>query len=275
MRLPHRAHAADATRPAIWSCGAARDDASGVRVINCAARRHRSTRTALVEALQVGHLAGAALDVFVPGAAAGRSPASRLAAGCCHAAPRRLHRGSPGLRRAAKPPSSSSISCSRGMVGSRSTWPPSTAPSSTSCVSTSIWPGGLDCFMPRWTSGAIQRAELHYRGEVARTSTKLITASLRRGPAGDRPRRSRSTSSTPSCWPGERGIEIVEQTSSQSGDFSTLIQHRRHHRQEDLHGRRHALWQPVPAAGATGTVPARRLHGRASCCCSRTATFPA
>jgi D-3-phosphoglycerate dehydrogenase / 2-oxoglutarate reductase len=70
--------------------------------------------------------------------------------------------------------------------------------------------------------GTIVRAELSYRGEVARRSTKLITAAfaaglLETGLAQD------VNIVNAELLARERGIEIVEQLSPMKGDFSTLI----------------------------------------------------
>jgi D-3-phosphoglycerate dehydrogenase / 2-oxoglutarate reductase len=70
--------------------------------------------------------------------------------------------------------------------------------------------------------GAIQRAELHYRGEVARRSTKLITAAFAAGLLEYRLAQNVNIVNA-ELLARERGIEIVEQSSPRKGDFSTLI----------------------------------------------------
>jgi D-3-phosphoglycerate dehydrogenase len=70
--------------------------------------------------------------------------------------------------------------------------------------------------------GAIQRAELHYRGEVARRSTKLITAAFTAGLLEYRLAQNVNIVNA-ELLARERGIEIVEQSSPRKGDFSTLI----------------------------------------------------
>ena len=90
--------------------------------------------------------------------------------------------------------------------------------------------------------GAIQRAELHYRGEVARRSTKLITAAFAAGLLEYRLGESVNIVNA-ELLARERGIEIVEQISPKKGDFSTLIQARRDDRQKEVHRRRHPVRQ--------------------------------
>ncbi len=71
--------------------------------------------------------------------------------------------------------------------------------------------------------GAIQRAELHYRGEVARRSTRLITAAFAAGLLEYRLAEQVNIVNA-ELLARERGIELVEQISPKKGDFSTLIQ---------------------------------------------------
>jgi D-3-phosphoglycerate dehydrogenase / 2-oxoglutarate reductase len=71
--------------------------------------------------------------------------------------------------------------------------------------------------------GAIQRAELHYRGEVARRGTRLITAAFAAGLLEYRLSEGVNIVNA-ELLARERGIEIIEQISPKKGDFSTLIQ---------------------------------------------------
>jgi D-3-phosphoglycerate dehydrogenase len=70
--------------------------------------------------------------------------------------------------------------------------------------------------------GAIKRAELTYRGEVARRSTKLITAAFAAGLLEFRLAEDVNIVNA-ELLARERGIEIVEQSNPKKGDFSTLI----------------------------------------------------
>ena len=72
------------------------------------------------------------------------------------------------------------------------------------------------------SQGAIRRAELSYRGEVARRSTKLVTAAFAAGLLEFRLAQQVNIVNA-ELLARERGIEIVEQASSQKGDFSTVI----------------------------------------------------
>jgi D-3-phosphoglycerate dehydrogenase len=70
--------------------------------------------------------------------------------------------------------------------------------------------------------GSIQRAVLGYRGEVARRSTKLITAAFAAGLLEYRLAEHVNIVNA-ELLARERGIDIVEQSSGKKGDFSTLI----------------------------------------------------
>lgn len=71
--------------------------------------------------------------------------------------------------------------------------------------------------------GAITRAQLTYRGEVARRSTKLITAAFAAGLLETRLAQHVNIVNA-TLIAAERGIDIVEQTVAKKGDFSTLLQ---------------------------------------------------
>ena len=70
--------------------------------------------------------------------------------------------------------------------------------------------------------GAIRRAEISYRGEVARRSTRLVTAAFTAGLLEQRLSESVNIVNA-ELLARERGIDIVEQSNPRKGDFSTLI----------------------------------------------------
>ncbi len=70
--------------------------------------------------------------------------------------------------------------------------------------------------------GAIRRAELSYRGEIARRNTKLVTAAFAAGLLEHRLAENVNIVNA-ELLARERGIEIVEQSNPRKGDFSTLI----------------------------------------------------
>jgi D-3-phosphoglycerate dehydrogenase len=80
----------------------------------------------------------------------------------------------------------------------------------------------LGLLQAQMAQGAIRRAELSYRGEVARRSTKLITAAFAAGLLEARLDQDVNIVNA-ELLARERGIEIVEQISPRKGDFSTLI----------------------------------------------------
>jgi len=72
------------------------------------------------------------------------------------------------------------------------------------------------------SQGSIQRAVLSYRGDVARRNTKLLTAAFAAGLLEFRLAEQVNIVNA-ELLARERGIDIVEQTSLTKGDFSTLI----------------------------------------------------
>jgi len=70
--------------------------------------------------------------------------------------------------------------------------------------------------------GTIRRAELSYRGEIARRSTRLVTAAFAAGLLEYRLAQDVNIVNA-ELLARERGIEIVEQTNPKKGDFSTLL----------------------------------------------------
>jgi len=70
--------------------------------------------------------------------------------------------------------------------------------------------------------GAIRKAELNYRGDVAKRNTRLITAAFAAGLLEFRLTQQVNIVNA-EMLAKERGIEIMQQTSDKRGDFSTLI----------------------------------------------------
>jgi D-3-phosphoglycerate dehydrogenase len=70
--------------------------------------------------------------------------------------------------------------------------------------------------------GSLERAELHYRGDIARRPTRLVTAAFTAGLLETRLDGPVNIVNAP-LLAAERGIEVVEQTSSRKGDFSTVL----------------------------------------------------
>jgi D-3-phosphoglycerate dehydrogenase len=71
--------------------------------------------------------------------------------------------------------------------------------------------------------GAIRRAELHFRGDLARRPTRLIGSAFAAGLLETRLDQNVNIVNA-RLLAAERGVELVEQTSSETGDFSTLLQ---------------------------------------------------
>lgn len=80
----------------------------------------------------------------------------------------------------------------------------------------------LGLLQAQMAQGSIQKAQLTYRGEVARRSTKLITAAFAAGLLETRLAQNVNIVNA-EMIARERGIDIIEQSVSKKGDFSTLI----------------------------------------------------
>jgi len=69
--------------------------------------------------------------------------------------------------------------------------------------------------------GAIQKVQIHYRGDVAQRSTRLLTAAFAAGLLETHVQGANIVNAE--VLARDRGIEIVEQSSNKQGDFSTLM----------------------------------------------------
>jgi D-3-phosphoglycerate dehydrogenase len=192
----------------------------GARALNCA-RGGIINEPALADALKSGHLAGAALDVFVEEPPPADHPLLKL--------PNVVltpHLGASTVE------AQTSVAVeaaqllidylTRGVVGfavNLAAVDPAELAELRLYVDMARRLGLLHAQM---CHGAIQRAELTYRGDAARRPTRLITAAFAAGLLETRLAQNVNIVNA-TLLAAERGIEIVEQTSSQTGDFSTLV----------------------------------------------------
>jgi D-3-phosphoglycerate dehydrogenase len=192
----------------------------GARVINCA-RGGLINEDALAEALRSGHIAGAALDVFVKEPPPTDHPLLKLAnvVTTPHLGASTVEAQDAVAREAAQ---LLIDFLTRGVVGFAVNM---AAVDRTELEELRLYVDmarRLGVLHAQMCHGAIRRAELHYRGEVARRSTRLITAAFTAGLLEGRLDQNVNIVNA-ELIARERGIDIVEQISPRKGDFSTLI----------------------------------------------------
>jgi D-3-phosphoglycerate dehydrogenase len=192
----------------------------GARVINCA-RGGIINEQALADALRSGHLAGAALDVFVQEPPPADHPLLQLPNVVItpHLSASTVEAQESVAREAAQ---LLIDYLTRGVVGFAVNMAAVDRAEMEELRLYVDMARRLGLLHAQMSQGAIQRAELHYRGDAARRSTRLITAAFAAGLLEFRLEEEVNIVNAP-LLAAERGIEVVEQTSSQKGDFSTLL----------------------------------------------------
>ncbi len=192
----------------------------GARVLNCA-RGGIIEEAALAEALKSGHLAGAALDVFVDEPPPADHPLLKL--------PNLI--ATPHLG-ASTVEAQVSVAQEAGqlMVDYLTKGIVQFAVNMAAVDRAELeevrqyvdLARRLGLLQAQMSHGNIHKAELSYRGEVARRGTKLITAAFTAGLLEHRLAQSVNIVNA-ELLARDRGIEIVEQSNPRKGDFSTLI----------------------------------------------------
>src|SRR5262245_12235470 len=192
----------------------------GARIINCA-RGGIINEDALADALKSGHIGGAALDVFVQEPPPGDHPLLKL--------PNVVvtpHLGASTIE------AQESVALeaaqllidflTKGIIGFAVNMAPVDRTELQELRLYVDLAHRLGLLHAQMCQGAIKRAELTYRGEVARRSTKLITAAFAAGLLEYRLAQDVNIVNA-ELLARERGIEFVEQSNPKKGDFSTLI----------------------------------------------------
>jgi D-3-phosphoglycerate dehydrogenase / 2-oxoglutarate reductase len=192
----------------------------GARVLNCA-RGGIINEDALAEALRSGHLAGAALDVFVQEPPPADHPLVKLPNVVLtpHLGASTVEAQASVAREAAQ---LLIDFLTRGVVQFAVNM---VAVDRTELEELRLYVDmarRLGLLHAQMCQGAIRKAVLSYRGEVARRSTRLITAAFTAGLLEYRLAQDVNIVNA-ELLARERGIEIVEQTQAKKGDFSTLI----------------------------------------------------
>jgi D-3-phosphoglycerate dehydrogenase len=192
----------------------------GARAINCA-RGGIINEEALAEALGTGHLAGAALDVFLEEPLPAEHPLRQ--------APNLVftpHLGASTVEAqvsVAREAAQLLIDyLTRGVVGFAVNM---AAVDRAEMEEVRLYVDlarRLGLLQAQMAQGAIRKVELTYRGDVARRPSRLITAAFAAGLMEAHLEQHVNIVNAP-LLAAERGIEIVEQTTSQKGDFSTVI----------------------------------------------------
>ena len=192
----------------------------GARIINCA-RGGIVNEEALAEGLRSGHLAGAALDVFIQEPPPADHPLLKMANVVLtpHLGASTVEAQTNVAVEAAQLLIDYLLRGSVGFAVNMAAVDPAELAEMRLYVDMARRLGLLHSQM---CHGAIQRAELYFRGDAARRPTRLITAAFAAGLLENRLDQNVNIVNA-RLLAAERGIEIVEQTSTQTGDFSTLL----------------------------------------------------
>ncbi len=192
----------------------------GARVLNCA-RGGIINEEALAEALRAGRLAGAALDVFVQEPPPAGHPLLGLPNVVItpHLGASTVEAQASVAREAAQ---LLIDFLTRGVVGFAVNMAAVDRAELDELRLYVDLARRLGLLHAQMCQGALRRAELTYRGDVCRRSTRLVTAAFTAGLLEYRLEQQVNVINAP-LLARERGIEILEQTSSQQGDFSTLL----------------------------------------------------
>jgi D-3-phosphoglycerate dehydrogenase len=192
----------------------------GTRVINCA-RGGIINEEALAAALASKHLAGAALDVFVQEPPPADHPLLKLpnVVVTPHLGASTAEAQDAVAREAAQLLTDYLI---RGVVGFAVNMAAIDRAERDEVRLYVDLARRLGLLHAQMCQGGIHRAQLHYRGDIAGKSKRLITAAFAAGLLETALDQQVNVINAP-VLAAERGIEIVEQTSSQKGDFSTLL----------------------------------------------------
>jgi D-3-phosphoglycerate dehydrogenase len=191
----------------------------GARVLNCA-RGGIINELALAEALKSGHLAGAALDVFVDEPPPADHPLLKQpnVVVTPHLGASTVEAQLTVAKEAAQLLTDYLL---RGAVGFAVNMPAVERAELDELRLYVDMARRLGLLHAQMCQGAIQRAVLTYRGDVARRPTRLITAAFAAGLLESRLEQVNVVNAR--LLASEWGIEIVEQTSTDKGDFSTLL----------------------------------------------------
>jgi D-3-phosphoglycerate dehydrogenase len=192
----------------------------GARVLNCA-RGGIINEQALVEMLQSGHLAGAALDVYSQEPPPADSPLLKMPNVVLtpHLGASTVEAQTSVAREAAQ---LLIDYLTRGVVQFAVNM---AAVDRTELEELRLYVDmarRLGLLHAQMGQGAIQRAVLKYQGEIARRGTKLVTAAFAAGLLESRLAESVNVVNA-ELLARERGIDLVEESSPRKGDFSTLI----------------------------------------------------
>ncbi|HEX6986961.1 MAG TPA: phosphoglycerate dehydrogenase [Planctomycetaceae bacterium] len=192
----------------------------GVRIINCA-RGGIVNEDALADALESGHVAGAALDVFV------EEPPP---------ADHRLRKLDNALLTPHLGASTDEAQESVGVEAAELIVAYLTRNEIRAAVNTAPISGAEMAEMRLYLdlgyrlgrllaqlgkSHPVRRARLQYRGEVAHKKTKLVTGAFAAGLLADAVEQVNLINAE--LMATDRGIELIETTSSESGDFATMV----------------------------------------------------